>query len=229
MDDFLRIGILPIVLTLAVFQIGQLCQRRWKKPIFNPTLIGMILVVVFLLVTGMDPQVYAAGTAHMAWLMTPATISLAIPMYEQFRILRKNLAAVVLGVAAGSAACMVFLLVCGLALTLEPTILTSLLPKSVTTAIGVPLSELYGGIGALTTAAIIITGILGNMFGVTLCRLFRITDPVAQGVAFGTASHVIGTSKAGQISPLTGAASSLSLVVAGLLTAVLFPLLAAVV
>lgn len=229
MDKFLQIGILPIVLTLAVFQIGQLCQRKWKKPIFNPTLIGMILVVVFLLVTGMDPQVYAAGTAHMAWLMTPATISLAIPMYEQFRILRKNLAAVVLGVAAGSAACMVFLLVCGLALTLEPTILTSLLPKSVTTAIGVPLSELYGGIGALTTAAIIITGILGNMFGVTLCRLFRITDPVAQGVAFGTASHVIGTSKAGQISPLTGAASSLSLVVAGLLTAVLFPLLAAVV
>ncbi len=229
MDKFLQIGILPIVLTLAVFQIGQLCQRRWKKPIFNPTLIGMILVVVFLLVTGMDPQVYAAGTAHMAWLMTPATISLAIPMYEQFRILRKNLAAVVLGVAAGSAACMVFLLVCGLALTLEPTILTSLLPKSVTTAIGVPLSELYGGIGALTTAAIIITGILGNMFGATLCRLFRITDPVAQGVAFGTASHVIGTSKAGQISPLTGAASSLSLVVAGLLTAVLFPLLAAVV
>lgn len=229
MDKFLQIGILPIVLTLAVFQIGQLCQRKWKKPIFNPTLIGMILVVVFLLVTGMDPQVYAAGTAHMAWLMTPATISLAIPMYEQFRILRKNLAAVVLGVAAGSAACMVFLLVCGLALTLEPTILTSLLPKSVTTAIGVPLSELYGGIGALTTAAIIITGILGNMFGATLCRLFRITDPVAQGVAFGTASHVIGTSKAGQISPLTGAASSLSLVVAGLLTAVLFPLLAAVV
>lgn len=229
MDEFFQIGIVPIVLTLAVFQIGQLCQRRWKKPIFNPTLIGMILVVVFLLVTGMDPQVYAAGTAHMAWLMTPATISLAIPMYEQFRILRKNLAAVVLGVAAGSAACMVFLLVCGLALTLEPTILTSLLPKSVTTAIGVPLSELYGGIGALTTAAIIITGILGNMFGVTLCRLFRITDPVAQGVAFGTASHVIGTSKAGQISPLTGAASSLSLVVAGLLTAVLFPLLAAVV
>ena len=229
MDDFLRIGILPIVLTLAVFQIGQLCQRRWKKPIFNPTLIGMILVVVFLLVTGMDPQVYAAGTAHMAWLMTPATISLAIPMYEQFRILRKNLAAVLLGVAAGTAACLVFLLVCGLVLTLDPAILTSLLPKSVTTAIGVPLSELFGGIGALTTAAIIITGILGNMFGATLCRLFRITDPVAQGVAFGTASHVIGTSKAGQISPLTGAASSLSLVVAGLLTAVLFPLLAATV
>lgn len=229
MDDFLRIGILPIVLTLAVFQIGQLCQRRWKKPIFNPTLIGMILVVVFLLVTGMDPQVYAAGTAHMAWLMTPATISLAIPMYEQFRILRKNLAAVLLGVAAGTAACLVFLLVCGLVLALDPAILTSLLPKSVTTAIGVPLSELFGGIGALTTAAIIITGILGNMFGATLCRLFRITDPVAQGVAFGTASHVIGTSKAGQISPLTGAASSLSLVVAGLLTSVLFPLLAAAV
>ena len=208
MDDFLRIGILPIVLTLAVFQIGQLCQRRWKKPIFNPTLIGMILVVVFLLVTGMDPQVYATGTAHMAWLMTPATISLAIPMYEQFQVLRKNLSAVVLGVAAGTVACMAFLLACGLLLRLDPAILVSLLPKSVTT---------------------IVTGILGNMLGTTLCRLFRITDPIAQGVAIGTSAHVIGTSKAGELSPLTGAASSLSLVVAGLLTAVLFPLLAAAV
>ena len=227
MNEFFQIGIFPIVLTLVVFRIGQLCQQKWKLPLFNPTLIGMILVVIFLLVTKMDPAVYTAGTAHMAWLMTPATISLAIPMYEQFQILRKNLSAVVLGVAAGTLTCIAFLLACGLLLRLEPTILVSLLPKSVTTAIGVPLSELYGGMSALTTAAIIVTGILGNMLGTTLCRLFRITDPIAQGVAFGTTAHVIGTSKAGELSPLAGAASSLSLVVAGLLTAVLFPLLAA--
>ena len=227
MNEFFQIGIFPIILTLVVFRIGQLCQQKWKLPLFNPTLIGMILVVIFLLVTKMDPAVYTAGTAHIAWLMTPATISLAIPMYEQFQVLRKNLSAVVLGVAAGTVACMAFLLACGLLLRLEPTILVSLLPKSVTTAIGVPLSGLYGGMGALTTAAIIVTGILGNMLGTTLCRLFRITDPIAQGVAFGTSAHVIGTSKAGELSPLTGAASSLSLVVAGLLTAVLFPLLAA--
>lgn len=227
MNEFFQIGIFPIMLTLVVFRIGQLCQQKWKLALFNPTLIGMILVVVFLLVTGMDPKLYTAGTAHIAWLMTPATISLAIPMYEQFQVLRKNLAAVVLGVAAGTAACLAFLLCFGLLLRLDSTVLVSLLPKSVTTAIGVPLSELFGGMGALTTAAIIVTGILGNMLGTTLCRLFRITDPVAQGVAFGTSAHVIGTSKAGQLSPLTGAASSLSLVVAGLLTAVLFPLITA--
>ena len=152
MNEFFQIGIFPIILTLVVFRIGQLCQQKWKLPLFNPTLIGMILVVVFLLVTKMDPAVYTAGTAHMAWLMTPATISLAIPMYEQFQVLRKNLSAVVLGVVAGTVACLGFLLVCGLLLRLEPTILVSLLPKSVTTAIGVPLSELYGGMGALTTA-----------------------------------------------------------------------------
>lgn len=100
------------------------------------------------------------------------------------------------------------------------------MPKSVTTAIGVPLSELFGGMGGVTTAAIIVTGIFANMMGPAMCRLFRITDPVAQGVAFGTSGHVIGTAKANEISPLTGAVSSLSLVVAGLLTAVLFPVLA---
>ena len=225
MNNILQIGIFPIVLTLSAFRIGQLCQKKGKLALFNPTLIAMILVVLFLLVTGMDPKDYAAGTSHISWLMTPATISLAIPMYEQFQILRKNLAAVVVGVAAGTAACLLFLLAGGLVLKLNPQILLSILPKSVTTAIGVPLSELFGGLGALTTAAIIVTGILGNMLGQSLCRVLRITDPVAQGVAFGTTAHVIGTAKAGEISPLTGAASSLSLVVAGLMTACLFPML----
>ena len=226
MTEFFQIGIFPIVLTLAAFRIGQLFQNRWKTPLFNPTLIGTILVIAFLLVTGMDMADYTAGTAKLSWLMTPATISLAIPMYEQSQMLRKNGKAILVGVAAGAISCLVILLLGCLLLGLEPVLTVSLLPKSVTTAIGVPLSELYGGMGGVTTAAIIVTGIFANMMGLTLCRLFRITDPVAQGVAFGTAGHVIGTAKANEVSPLTGAVSSLSLVVAGLLTAVLFPLLA---
>ena len=227
MAELFEIGIFPLILTLAAFRAGQLCAAKWKNPLFNPTLIGAILVIVFVLVTGMDVGTYKAGTAAISWLMTPATIALAIPMYEQFRILKKNLPAIIAGVAAGAVSCLVMLIVGGLLLKFDSGIIISLLPKSVTTAIGVSLSEMFGGMGAVTTAAIIVTGIFANMMGVTFCKMFRITDPVAQGVAFGTAGHVIGTAKANEVDPLTGAVSSLSLVVAGLLTAVLFPVLTA--
>lgn len=225
MNEFLQIPVLGAVLTLFAYWIGTLVQKKWKNPLLNPILIGMVLVAVFLLVSGMDVSVYRAGSDMLTWLMTPATIALAIPMYEQFRILRQDLKAIALGVAAGTASCLIFLMVCGLAMKLDKTLVISVLPKSVTTAIGVPISELYGGIGAVTAAAIICTGVLTNMFGVTLCRIFGIRSPVAQGVAFGTAGHVVGTAKASEISPLVGAVSSLSLVVCGLLTAVFLPIL----
>lgn len=227
MAQFFEINIFPLILTLLAFRIGQLCQARWKKPIFNPTLIGMLLVIGFLMLTGMDIGVYKNGASAISWLMTPATIALAIPMYDQFQALKKNLRAIAAGVAAGALSCLIFLMAGGILLKFDPVLTISLMPKSVTTAIGVALSEMFGGMGAVTTAAIIITGIFANMMGMTFCRLFGITHPVARGVAFGTAGHVIGTAKANEVDPLTGAVSSLSLVVAGLLTAVLFPVLTA--
>jgi Flp pilus assembly protein protease CpaA len=117
--------------------------------------------------------------------------------------------------------------VMGLLLGLDHRMVISILPKSVTTAIGVVLSEMSGGIGAVTTVAIIITGNFANMMGVTFCRIFRITHPVAQGAAFGTAGHVVATAKARELSELTGAVSSLSLVVAGLITSVVMPMVTA--
>lgn len=228
MTAFLEITLLPLILTLGAFRVGQLCQAKWKNPLFNPTLIAAVLLIVFLLVTGMDIGVYKAGASTISWLMTPATIALAIPMYEQFQALRKNLKAIAAGVAAGAVSCLLMLLGGGLLLKFDASIIISLMPKSVTTAIGVALSEMFGGMGAVSTAAIVVTGIFANMMGLTFCKLFRITHPVAQGVAFGTAGHVIGTAKANEVDPLTGAVSSLSLVVAGLLTAVLFPVLTAV-
>lgn len=228
MTAFFEITLLPLILTLGAFRVGQLCQAKWKNPLFNPTLIAAVLLIVFLLVTGMDIGVYKAGASTISWLMTPATIALAIPMYEQFQALRKNLKAIAAGVAAGAVSCLLMLLGGGLLLKFDASIIISLMPKSVTTAIGVALSEMFGGMGAVSTAAIVVTGIFANMMGLTFCKLFRITHPVAQGVAFGTAGHVIGTAKANEVDPLTGAVSSLSLVVAGLLTAVLFPVLTAV-
>ena len=229
MADLLSIGILPVVLTLFAYQMGVLCQKKFKLPIFNPILIGMIIVILTLKVTGLGTGEYQQGVKLISWLMTPATVCLAIPMYEQFQALKQNLKAILVGVAAGALSCLTVLLIACLVLHFGRNLTISLLPKGITAAIGVSLTELFGGTSSITTLGISVTGIGGNMFGVAFCKLFKITDPIAQGVAFGTGSHVIGTAKANELSPLTGAVSSLSLVVAGLLTALLFPLLAGMV
>lgn len=223
MTDLLSIGILPLVLTLASFYAGQRLQQRFKSPLLNPILIAMALVLVFLFSTGSSVQDYQAGMKYISWLLTPATVCLAVPMYEQFRLLRKNLAAIGIGIAAGAVSCLVMVLLFGILCGFDAVLTVSLLPKSITTAIGVVLSEMSGGMAGVTTAAIVFTGIFANIMGSAFCKWFRITDPVAQGVAFGTAGHVIGTSRANEIGPLAGAVSSLSLVVAGLLTAVILP------
>ena len=224
MTELLQIGLLPVALTLITFQIGLWCQKKARSPLCNPILIAVVLLLAFMAVTGMDNASYQAGASNLSWLMTPATISLAIPMYEQLGILRKNLRAIAVGIAGGAVACIVMVLIFSLAVGFNRELTISLLPKSVTTAIGLPLSELSGGITAITSPAIILTGILAGSLGTPFCRLFRLTDPIAQGVALGTSGHVIGTSKANELGELTGAVSSLSLVVAGLLTSLVLPL-----
>ena len=226
MTEFLSISILPVVLTLTAFFLGQKLQQRLKSPLLNPILMAVILVLVFLFVSGMPVADYKAGMTSLSWLLTPATVCLAVPMYEQLQILRKNLPAILVGVAAGAVSCLGMVLLFALVVGFDPTLTLSLLPKSITTAIGVVLSEMTGGIPAVTTASIILTGIMASILGPALCRLFRLTHPVARGVAFGTAGHVIGTAKASELDPLTGAVSSLSLVVAGLLTALILPVFA---
>ena len=226
MQQLLQISILPVVVTLLAYRAGALIQQKAKSPLCNPILIAVVLVLAFLGISGMELKTYQTGASFLSWLMTPATVCLAISMYEQFQVLRKNTPVILVSVAAGAVACLV--MVAGLCLLLgfDRELTVSLLPKSVTTAIGVPLSQMAGGLTPITTAAIILTGITASVLGPGLCRLFRLTDEIARGTAFGTAGHVIGTAKATEMSPLTGAVSSLSLVVAGLLTAIVLPVLA---
>ena len=226
MTDLLcEISLFPLVLTFGAYQIGLWCRRKWNSPLCNPLLIAVILVISFLLITGISTEAYQDGMAKISWLLTPATVCLALPLYQQLKTLRKQLPAIFLGVTAGTLTSLgcIFLL-CKL-FRLEDAMLLSLLPKSITTAIGMVLSEQMGGIQSLTAAAIIATGILGSLTGSVLCRLLKLTDPIAQGAAFGTASHVIGTTRANELGQLQGAVSSLSLISAGLLTAVVLPIL----
>lgn len=223
-EFFSGLPLFAMALTLGAYQIGLFCQKKWKSPLLNPIIIAVILVIGVLLLTGVPNETYQQDMKIISWLLTPATVCLALPLYEQVKTLKKNLPAILGGIVAGTLTSLVCILLMCKAFSMDNAFIVSLLPKSVTTAMGMALSENAGGIGSLTAAAIIVTGILGSLTGTVLCKLFKIADPVAQGVAFGTASHVVGTSRATELGALQGAVSSLSLAVAGILTAVLFPI-----
>ena len=215
-----------MALTLIAFSLGQACQKKWKLAVLNPIIIAAAVIIGVLKLLNIPNAVYQTGCSFLTYLLTPATICLAISFYDQFQKLKQHLLAASIGILAGTIASIGTIWAIAAVFHLDDAITASLLPKSVTTAIGVALTEEIGGIAAITTAAIIITGILGNITGPAMCRLFRLKSEVAQGVAFGTSAHVIGTAKASELSQLTGAVSSLSLTVAGMITAVLLSFLA---
>ena len=227
MYDFLSSSsFFAVTLTLVAFAFGSACQKKWKWAFLNPILIAAAVIIAVLKLLDIPNSVYQSGCTFLSYLLTPATICLAISFYDQFQKLKSHLAAAVLGILAGTIASIGTIWTMAQIFRLDAAITGSLLPKSVTTAIGVALSQEIGGIAAITTAAIVITGIIGNITGPALCRLFRLKDEVAQGVAFGTSAHVIGTAKATELSQLTGAVSGMSLTVAGIVTAVILSFLA---
>ncbi len=225
MPDLFGLPLFSLCITLGSYLLGLWCRKKVKHSFCNPFLIATVLVGAFLALTPMPMADYQKGMETVGWLLTPATVALAVPLYEQMKALKKNLPAIFAGVVAGAVSSLFMVLGLCIAFALPREISVSLLPKSITTAIGMVLSEQAGGIGSLSAGVIAVTGIVGVLLGPVFCKVFRLQNPVCQGVAYGTASHVLGTSKALEIDPLTGAVSSLSLVVAGLLTAVLFPLI----
>ncbi len=213
-----------MLLTFGTYEVGRLIQKKTGVPALNPILIAAVLCGVVLVAVGMPNQVYQSNCEAFSWLLTPATVCLAIPLYAQFSRLRHDLPAILAGVTAGTFVSMGFVWVMARLCNLGDVLTASLLPKSITTAMGIVVSESTGGEPAVTTAAIILTGILGSIFGPWLCKVLCLHWPAAQGVAFGTSAHVIGTSKAAEISQTAEAVSSLSLVFAGILTAIICPL-----
>lgn len=215
----------PVMLTIFSYEVALLLKRKWKSSLCNPLIISVIIVIVILKLIGIPNEEYQVGIKHISFFLTPATICLAIPLYDQIRVLRQDIKSIFIGVISGVGTSLGCIILLSVLFEFERGLFVSLLPKSVTTAMGLALSESNGGIAAITTAAIIATGVLGSLFGTSICKIFKINHPIACGVAFGTTSHVIGTAKAAEQSELTGAVSSLSLVVAGIITAIVFPFL----
>ena len=217
------VGIWAVVLTLGLYQLGLWLQKKTGVALCNPILIAAAAVILLLVALDIPNAAYQQGMQTISWLLTPSTVCLSIPLYTQLEALKGNLKAIVLGIVAGTAVSLGMILGLSALFGLDGAMTITLLPKSVTSAMAIALSETGGGIVALTAAAVIVTGVFGNMAGPFLCRIFKLSDPIAQGVAYGTAAHVIGTARARQHSEVAGAVSSLSLVVAGILTAVIFP------
>lgn len=208
------------MISLIAYEIGLILKKKFKMAIFNPLLISIICVIGVLLIFHIDYNDYNEGGKYISYLLTPATVCLAVPLYEQLTLLKKNIKAVAAGIFSGVFASLfsVFLLAKLFSLSHEQYV--TLLPKSITTAIGMGVSEELGGIVTITVAVIIITGVLGNMTGEVVCRLFGIHEPIAKGLALGTSAHAIGTAKAMELGEIEGAMSSLAIAVAGLLTVI---------
>lgn len=208
------------VVSLLAYEVGLMLKHRFRLAILNPLLIAVICVIGVNAVMKVDYQTYNAGGQYLSYLLTPATVCLAVPLYEQLALLKKHLTAVICGIVAGVLASMVGVLICALVFGLEHELYVTLLPKSITTAIGMGVSEELGGIVTITVATIIVTGILGSVIADGVFALFHIEEPVARGLALGNASHAIGTAKAMEMGQVEGAMSGLAVAVAGLLTVV---------
>lgn len=206
------------VLSLAAYEAGLLLKRKFKLAVFNPLLVATVAVMAVLTLLKVEYTHYNESAKYISFLLTPATVCLAVPLYQQIELLKKNLKAVAGGITAGVLSSLLSILLLARLFSLNHEQYVTLLPKSITTAIGMGISEELGGIQTITVAVIIVTGIFGNVTAELICKVFRIYNPVAKGLAIGTASHAIGTAKAMEMGEIEGAMSSLAIAVAGLLT-----------
>ena len=213
-----------VVISLLTYELGNLLQKKTKWAIFNPLLVAMFLIISFLTIFRMDYSIYQEKTKYISFLLTPATVCLAIPLYEKMQILKKNWKAILVGIGGGVLTSMCAVLGMAKLMKMSYEQYVTLLPKSITTAIGIGVVREFGGYETITVAAIILTGIVGNICAEPVCRIFKIKNPIAKGGAIGTGAHVIGTTKAMEMGEIEGAMSSLSIVVAGMMTVLLAPL-----
>ena len=209
-----------VVVSVLGYEIGLFLKKKFNKGIFNPLLISILFVMITLVIFRVDFESYNDGAKYLSYLLTPATVCLAIPLYEQLDLLKNNFKAIIIGIFSGVAASLISVFLFALLFQFTHEQYVTLLPKSITTAIGMGISEELNGIVTITVAVIIVTGIIGNILAEMICKVFHIHEPVAKGIAIGTSSHAIGTAKAMEMGEIEGAMSGLAIAVAGLFTVV---------
>lgn len=213
-----------LVLSLAAFEIGLFINRKTRIAVLNPLLISILFIICFLFAFNIDFETYNNGGQFINMFLGPSTVVLAVPLYKQLDLLKKNAKAILIGVFIGSTLGMFSIIGISYLVGLDTVMIKSLIPKSVTTPIGIAVSQQIGGLVPITVLAIIITGIIGAVIGPTICKIFKIEDKVAIGISIGTASHAVGTTKALELGDIEGAMSSLSIGIAGIMTVIIAPL-----
>ncbi len=213
-----------VFLTIFIYQASAAIQKKWPLPILNPVLISTFVIMGILLVTGIPYESYEQGAKIIGNMLTPLTVCLAVPLYRQLHILKGRVAAVFISIICGCLAHVATLLLLAQVLGVEDLLRNSLLGKSVTTAIALGITEELGGIQGITIIGVIVAGMMGPIVGPTILRFIRIKNPIAFGLGLGSASHAIGTSKALEIGEIEGAMSSLAIVVTGVLTVIIVPI-----
>lgn len=207
-----------VMVSFVTYEVGVFVRKKSGLALFNPLLFSIVVLILILVVFDIDYDTYNEGAKYLSYLLTPATVCLAVPLYEQFELLKRNVRAILAGILSGALTSAVCVLVLSLLLGLNHREYVTLLPKSITTAIGMGVSQELGGIVTITVAVIIITGVFGNIAAETVCKIFKIEEPVARGIAIGSSAHAVGTAKAMELGEVEGAMSSLSIAVSGLLT-----------
>ena len=225
MNAIINSPLFGILLSLVAFEIGVTISKKFKYSFLNPLLIANILIVGFLLTTGISLESYNVGGDYISVMLSPATVVLAVPLYRQISKLKQFWKPILAGIFAGSLTSLACVIVVSKLVGLSDTLMLSLLPKSITIPMGSVVSAQIGGIPPVTIIAITITGITGAVAAPAVCRFCRIKHKVAQGIAIGTASHALGTTRAMEMGEVQGAMSSLSIGVAGLFTAIVAPII----
>lgn len=221
MTEFLSDSVFfGVTLSLLSYGLGLFISKKTGKAVFHPLLLSIAFTIAVLAIGRIDYDIYYSGAKYLSWLLTPATVCLAVPLYEKLELLKSDWKAVTVGIASGVLASFLCVLLMSAFFRLTHEEYVTFLPKSITTAIGIGVSEELGGYANLTAAIIIITGVIGNVLAPFLCRAFRITNPVARGIAIGTSAHAVGTLKAIEMGETEGAMSSLAIALSGIITVV---------
>ena len=225
MDQIISTPYFGTTLTLLVFIFAVFVNRKWPNALTTPLLISTAIIVVILTLMNVSYTEYNNGAQYITYFLTPVTVCFAVPMYKNLDVLKKYAAPIMLAILVGSLSSVFSVVIISIVLGLGDVIAKSLAAISTTTAIAIGITQELGGNTGLTTSAVIITGVLGASVSDIFCRKMGWKSPISCGIAIGTSAHSAGTIKAMEMGKLTGAMSSLAIVISGVMTAFIAPII----
>ncbi len=225
MNDITGSPVFGVLLSIAAYETGVYINKKTKLSIFNPLLIAMAILIFLLTKLHIKYEDFNEGGRLVSFFLYPATVALALPMYKKFSLFKKNALPIIISILCSDIAGIICVILFSKIFNLSDALIKSLIPKSITTPIGMAVADQLGGIPPITVVAIILTGIFGSIVGPLLWKLFRIKDKVAMGIAMGASSHAIGTAKAMELGETEGAMSGLTMAISGIITVLLAPVM----